>query len=296
MLIANDKVSIIIPVYNSEIFLRDSLESALQQTYSNIEIICIDDGSTDKSPEILKQYSDKVTIFTQKNQGLASALNTGIKEMTGKWFKWFSPDDILYPQTIEILVKKANELGGNYIIYSNWEIIDENNHHLRNFSESNYNDLNEFDFNVRLLDGQQINVNTCFVPSWLFEKGYMFKKLKDPVALDYDFFLRAGILYGLRFHLISKVLVKYRIHMNQLSHKKILNSLFFLNEVRDDILSQLDDLQLNSYQTALNQFNKKKSISKKTMEIGLNFMKKIFPEEITDKILIYYLNKIRKSR
>jgi len=80
MLIANDKVSVIIPVYNSEKFLRDSLESVLQQTYSDIEIICIDDGSTDESPEILKQYSDKITILTQKKPGTCSSpkhWNTG---------------------------------------------------------------------------------------------------------------------------------------------------------------------------------------------------------------------------
>ena len=68
-MLTNDKVSVIIPIYNSEKFLRDSLESILQQTYSNVEIICIDDGSDDKSPDILKQYSDKITILTQKNQG-----------------------------------------------------------------------------------------------------------------------------------------------------------------------------------------------------------------------------------
>lgn len=292
----NDLVSVVIPVYNSEKFLKESIESVLSQTYSPLEIIAINDGSTDNSLEILNQFKDKITIIHQKNQGLAAALNTGVKKMTGKWFKWFSPDDILYPYAIEILVRKANDLGGGYIVYSNWEIIDENNNHLRNFSESNYNDLDKFDFNVRLLDGQQINMNTILVPSWLFKKGCMFQELKDPVVVDYDFFLRAGILFGVGFHLIPKVLIKYRIHTNQLSHKTISNSLSYQTKVRDNIISQLDDSQQNSYQTALNQYNKTKSISKKTMEIGLKFMKKTFPEEITDKILIYYLNKIRRSR
>ena len=103
-------------------------------------------------------------------------------------------------------------------------------------------------------------------------------------------------MFGVGFHLIPKVLIKYRIHTNQLSHKTISNSLSYQTKVRDNIISQLDDSQQNSYQTALNQYNKTKSISKKTMEIGLKFMKKTFPEEITDKILIYYLNKIRRSR
>ena len=84
-------VSVIIPVYNSAQFLKESLESVLNQTYQNIEIICIDDGSTDNSLEILESYSDKITIISQENKGLASALHTGIKQMKGDWFKWFSP-------------------------------------------------------------------------------------------------------------------------------------------------------------------------------------------------------------
>jgi len=119
--LAKDKVSIVIPVYNSEAFLRESLESVLNQTYKNLEIIAIDDGSTDNSLEILYKYSDKVQIISQQNQGLAAALNNGIKKITGRWFKWFSPDDILYPHTIETLVSKAKQLPENSIIYSNWD-------------------------------------------------------------------------------------------------------------------------------------------------------------------------------
>ena len=103
-------VSVIIPVYNSAQFLKESLESVLNQTYQNIEIICVNDGSTDDSLEILKQYSNKITIISQENHGLASALNAGIKQMKGNWFKWFSPDDLMYPNTIESLVKAAKKI------------------------------------------------------------------------------------------------------------------------------------------------------------------------------------------
>ena len=117
-------VSIIIPVYNSSQFLKESLESIINQTYSHIEIICVNDGSTDNSLEILESYSDKITIISQKNQGLASSLDAGIKQMQGKWFKWFSPDDVMYAHAIETLVNMAKK-SHNTIIYSNWEIINE---------------------------------------------------------------------------------------------------------------------------------------------------------------------------
>ena len=92
----DDLVSIVIPVYNSERFLSESIESALNQTYKNIEVIVVDDGSIDNSQEIIKQYSDKIISIKQENSGLASALNLGINKMTGKWFKWFSPDDTMW--------------------------------------------------------------------------------------------------------------------------------------------------------------------------------------------------------
>ena len=76
--------------------------------------------STDNSLEILKQYSDKITIISQENHGLASALNAGIKQMKGIWFKWFSPDDIMYPYTILTLIDEAKN-NPNTILYSNWE-------------------------------------------------------------------------------------------------------------------------------------------------------------------------------
>ena len=159
----SDLVSVVIPVYNSEKFLEECLDSILAQTYQNIEIIAVDDGSTDSSLDILNRYSDKVNVFSQKNNGLASALNLGISKMKGSWFKWFSPDDVMFPNTLEQLVDAAKHLPDNVIIYSNWQIINENGGILRDFSESNYNELSQFDFNVCLLDGQQINVNTTLV-------------------------------------------------------------------------------------------------------------------------------------
>ena len=291
----NGLVSVVIPVYNSEKFLIQCLESVLNQTYKNIEIICVDDGSTDNSPKILQKYSDKITIISQENQGLASALNAGIKAMKGSWFKWFSPDDIMYPKAIETLVNTAKNLKDNTIIYSNWDIIDKSGKKLRSFEESNYNNLNSFDFNVRLLDGQQINVNTTLIPNLLFPNLIMNKDI-DPVLIDYDFFLNAGLLNKTKFYLVEKPLIKFRVHENQLSHKNILKSLENLESVQDTILSKIDESIKIQYLEALEIYKKNKSISKKSMESGLKLISSLLPSSATDKILVFYLNKIRRSR
>ena len=290
---ASDLVSIVIPVYNSEKFLEECLDSILDQTYQNIEIIAVDDGSTDSSLDILNRYSDKVNIFSQKNNGLASTLNFGIDKMNGNWLRWFSPDDLMYPQAMEILVKESKRYP-NTVIYSNWDIIDENGIMLREFNESDYNNLSNFDYNVRLLDGQQINVNTTLIPSSLLEKCKL-RELDDPVAIDYDFFLHSALLYDIKFHLISKSLIKYRIHSDQLSHKNISKTLDYISDIKNEILGQLDDSLSAKYTKELELYQKTKPIKRKTMELGMKLLS-LTPSYITDRILVLYLNKLRHNR
>ena len=289
----SDLVSVVIPVYNSEKFLEECLDSILTQTYQNIEIIAVDDGSTDSSPDILERYSDKINIISQKNQGLASALNLGISKMKGDWFKWFSPDDVMYSNTIEILINEAKNPPST-ILYSNWNIIDETGNILREFHESNYNELSEYDFNVRLLDGQQINVNTTLIPA-IFLKKYGIRELDEPVAIDYDFFLRSALLHDVRFHLISQPLVKYRIHSDQLSHKNISKTLNYISEIKDEILMKLDEPLRIKYNHGLEQYKKTKPTKTKTLEFGMKLLSSV-PTWVSDKVLMLYLNKIRHNR
>lgn len=99
----NPKVSIIIPVYNGSNYLREAIDSALSQTYKNIEVIVVNDGSNDggKTEAIAKSYGDNIRYFSKENGGVASALNLGIREMTGDWFAWLSHDDLFSPDRID---------------------------------------------------------------------------------------------------------------------------------------------------------------------------------------------------
>jgi len=174
--------------------------------------------------------------------------------------------------------------------------FDENGKNLRNFVESDYNNLENFEFNVRLLDDQHVNVNTSIIPSSLFERGCLFQNLEDPIVVDYDFFLRAGILFGTSFYLVQKSLIKYRIHTQQLSHKKISKTLLSRDEIKNNILSKLESTEKERYLNALNDFKKNKPLLKKTMDASLKFAKIGLPDWVTDRLLIFYLNKIRSSR
>jgi glycosyltransferase involved in cell wall biosynthesis len=106
------KVSIIIPVYNTEAYLERALTSVLSQTYRDFEAICVNDGSTDNSLAILESYAQKdsrIKIISQDNQGLSMARNNGLKEAQGEYVYFFDSDDALHPQMLEITVSKIIE-------------------------------------------------------------------------------------------------------------------------------------------------------------------------------------------
>ena len=92
----NPLVSIVIPVYNGSNYLREAINSALNQTYKNIEIVVVNDGSTDGglTEQVAKSFGDKIRYFSKENGGCGSALNCGIDAMKGGYFSWLSHDDL----------------------------------------------------------------------------------------------------------------------------------------------------------------------------------------------------------
>ena len=103
-----DKVSIIIPVYNVEVYLKECIESVLEQSYKNLEIILVDDGATDSSGKICDEYKDKdnrIIVFHKENGGLSSARNSGLAIATGKFVYFLDSDDYIEKNAIEVLVE-----------------------------------------------------------------------------------------------------------------------------------------------------------------------------------------------
>lgn len=110
---ARPLVSIIIPVYNGSDYLKEAIESALGQTYGHVEVLVINDGSTDDgvTAEIAKSFGNQIRYFEKPNGGVSTALNLGIQEMNGEWFSWLSHDDLYLPEKIESQVQKLERLG-----------------------------------------------------------------------------------------------------------------------------------------------------------------------------------------
>lgn len=121
------KFSIIIPVYNVEKFLPECLDSVAYQSLSDIEIICIDDGSIDSSSKILEQYAKndkRITILKQKNQGQGAARNNGLEIAKGDYVLFVDPDDWIEPDTLKILYKKFLETNAEVILFDYKKIND----------------------------------------------------------------------------------------------------------------------------------------------------------------------------
>lgn len=108
----DEKVSIIVPVYNSEAYLPMCIESILNQTYKNTEILLVDDGSTDASLDVCLRYADtdpRIKVFKQENKGVSAARNKGLDHVTGAYFSFVDSDDALTENSIEFLMKDLTE-------------------------------------------------------------------------------------------------------------------------------------------------------------------------------------------
>ena len=122
-------VSIIIPCYNNQSFIENAIASAINQTYNNIEIIFIDDGSTDGSLEIAKQFGDKIYWETGKNCGAPLARNRGLELAKGEYIKFLDADDVLLPDCLEKQVTQASKLlpDSKSIVYGDAIWVDQYN-------------------------------------------------------------------------------------------------------------------------------------------------------------------------
>jgi glycosyltransferase involved in cell wall biosynthesis len=99
------KITVIIPVYNRPGFVKEAIQSVLDQTYSNVEIIVVNDGSTDDTPLVLQSFGDKIRIIHQENRGVSAARNTGIKNSKSKWIAFLDSDDIWLPEKLHLQIQ-----------------------------------------------------------------------------------------------------------------------------------------------------------------------------------------------
>lgn len=150
----NPLVSIIIPVYNSASYVEEAVNSALNQTYQHIEVIVVDDGSSDQSVSLMKRIEDsRLRVFSQINQGACVARNRGIAEAQGEFIKFLDSDDVLYPDAVATQLKQQAGLGENEVVFGDFDFINKQ-------GEVFYQ--NSFDENAYLATNQDL----WFLKNW----------------------------------------------------------------------------------------------------------------------------------
>lgn len=205
------KVSVIIPCYNGERFIKNTLESVLMQTYDNFEILFVDDGSTDKTKEVISSFSDsRLKYFYQNNKGVSEARNYGIKLSSGEYIALLDTDDLWDAEKLESQVRRITEDKSSFFVYSNYCIIDENNAVTEEVKLGKVTDA----LRSLLLKG-----NVIGPPSGVLVKREIFRKAGgfDPclsVAADWDMWIRIASKYPLTH--LEEVLFKYRRHSNNM--------------------------------------------------------------------------------
>ena len=110
-------VSIVIPVYNGSNYLAEAINSALAQTYENVEILVVNDGSSDggKTRDVALSYGDRIRYFEKENGGVSTALNLGIREMRGDYFAWLSHDDVYHPKNILLQMENIFSMDKGFV-------------------------------------------------------------------------------------------------------------------------------------------------------------------------------------
>jgi glycosyltransferase involved in cell wall biosynthesis len=263
------KFSIIIPAFNVEIYLRQCLDSVLTQSFTDYEVICINDGSTDESGDILNEYSRvnrNIKVIHQENKGLSAARNAGIKIAQGKYIFFLDSDDWLEPNALKILTDKANNediicfSGRRYFEDGSFEVPDEG------ITESN---LSGWDYyNQYALKPRKFHF-VCTVLR-IYRREFLLQHqlfFEEGIFHEDNLFTPITCYYAKSVKVIPDILYVYRIRANSITqnfeNKRILDVVKVANKLAGFFIP-IDDLD-------------KKTVYR---EIAGEYFKGFMPDEI----------------
>ncbi len=235
-------VTIITPTYNQVDYIVETVRSVLSQTYENIEYIVIDDGSTDKTGEVLQQFSDQVKILRQQNAGQAATLNKGWDMAQGSLLGYLSSDDILYPDAVARLVKRLGDSPDASCIFPDCDVIDADSTVIKK------NVCREFDL-MKLIIEQECHIG----PGALFRREAYNQtggwNSDYTLAPDREFWARMAKLGDITF--LPERLAGYRLHDQSISYKE------YSDKVSHEYIRFLDDYFEKNSGVSVNIVNRK---------------------------------------
>lgn len=216
MAVVEPLVSIIIPSYQSSEFVSNAIKSCLSQTYKNIEIIVIDDGSTDNTRNILSSYIDakKINYIYQNNKGLSAARNTGLRTARGEYIQFLDSDDIMKPEKIQLqinyLINHPEDMGvySDYVVQKNSQII----HYKKKYPTGNL--FKNVSFSHFVMPIHTVLLRAENLP--LFDEALV-------QGEDRDFWLNIFQEEAHSFGFINQIIAIYMIHDKNMTHQTEIN-------------------------------------------------------------------------
>lgn len=246
----NPLVSIVIPVYNGGNYMREAIDSALAQTYKNVEVIVVNDGSTDngETEKIALSYGDKIRYIHKENGGVSSALNCGIRAMRGDFFSWLSHDDVYFETKVEKQIDAWKLFKDKSVLICGETVcIDKNSNQMKLVSRCGKLDGYKIypwkEVLLYMLKNDVFNGCSFLIHRSVFIDNDLFfdesLRYAQDLLMWYQIFLKGYSLYR-----IDDVGVKSRVHDKQLTQtgrsifKK--DSLSICNMLIDDIVQKSD--------------------------------------------------------
>lgn len=258
----NPLVSIVVPAYNAERHIKDAVDSAIGQTYKNIEIMVVDDGSTDGTKKELESYikNNKIIYLYQKNKGLSGARNAGINQARGEYIALLDADDMFRPAKIEKQLFFLKNNSDCDFCYTDVEFFRDGIPNKILKSHFKYYSGNVFE---HLLKANFINPSTLFFRKQIFDKFGMFDE-SFKRAEDLEYYLRVS-LDGARFCFINELLFLSRIRKSgNLQSNQVL--------MQSSILKIFENTKLKLSQENIKKYCLDNIINKRKLKLALAYL------------------------
>lgn len=201
------------PVYNGERFLEQAIDSLLAQLFQDWELIVVDDGSGDCTPQILAQYIDRrIKVFRQENRGEAGARNTGLKHMTGEYMAFLDADDVYLPNALQDLSSYLDAHPAFDVVFSDGYVCDHEGNQLMRLTEVRPEIYTGDILNSLVITPSVITVPVCTMTriSIVREHDIFFDEENNLIGTDWDFWIHLAV--HAKFGYLDKLTCKYRIH------------------------------------------------------------------------------------
>ncbi|MEW4563918.1 glycosyltransferase family 2 protein [Bremerella sp. JC770] len=244
------ETTVVVPVYNVELYLRECLDSILNQTRSNLQIICVDDGSTDSSPEILREYAQKdhrIQIVTQANAGLSAARNNAYELIQGKYTLFVDSDDKIHEDLCQRSIEHIETRDADFVCFYHQKFP-------KRHDDGNYAFADWPVGDVATIEGKKRILNYCYAWSKLWRTSFLLEnKLLFPLGLVYEDNPHhwRSVLLAERIGILPERLYYYRIRPKSLCQSRtahLMDIIPIYQKVRQELLES------DNYETYRNEF------------------------------------------